>query len=204
MLYESLADNFAHLIETGVYQLGTRLPSVRRISVEKDLSVSTCVRAYHELERRGVIEARPRSGFFVLSAGTGPALPSVSSEAETPVPVSGRDRILRMLDAAAEPDMTNFGAASPHPEFMPSGAIAKASSRIWHTARRRCMTQAFPPARSNCEQKSRDGSAWHLAKSRQMIWLSQMTAKHRSRSPWDWCVRPGMSWPLNHRPITGC
>ncbi|HET7313758.1 PLP-dependent aminotransferase family protein [Salinisphaera sp.] len=145
MLYERLADNVAHLIENGVYQLGARLPSVRRISVEKDLSVSTCVRAYHELERRGVIEARPRSGFFVLSTGTSLALPSVSSEAATPVPVSGRDRILRMLDASAEPDMTNFGAASPHPGFMPSGAIARASSRIWHMARRRCMTQAFPP-----------------------------------------------------------
>ncbi|MFB4202656.1 Histidinol-phosphate aminotransferase [wastewater metagenome] len=143
-LYERLADDVAWAIGAGVYPPGTRLPSVRDVSRHRGVSVSTCVRAYHELERRGVIEAAPRSGFFVVGRRHS-ALPTIPGGRSSPVAVAGSDRILQLLAAATDPRVVNFGAATPHPDYMPGTAVAAASRTVWGSARRRCMSQAFPP-----------------------------------------------------------
>jgi len=41
------------------------MPSVRRFSSQQGVSVPTALRAYVTLETRGLIEARPKSGFYV-------------------------------------------------------------------------------------------------------------------------------------------
>ena len=64
-LYLSLADRLAGLAASGSLRPGARLPSVRALSEQHGVSVSTAVQAYRTLEDRGVIEARPKSGFFV-------------------------------------------------------------------------------------------------------------------------------------------
>ncbi|MGN8159465.1 PLP-dependent aminotransferase family protein [Salinisphaera sp. RV14] len=143
-LYETLADDLSWLIRAGVYPPGARLPSVRQISRQRGVSVSTSVRAYHELERRGAIEAAPRSGYFVVGPRRS-ALPSVPEHGASPVPVAGGHRILQLLAAADDPRTVSFGAATPHPDYMPSAAMAAASRTVWRRARRRCMSQAFPP-----------------------------------------------------------
>ena len=47
------------IIAAGDLQPGERLPSVRRLSRERRLSVSTVLQALHQLEDRGLVEARP-------------------------------------------------------------------------------------------------------------------------------------------------
>ena len=44
-LYESLADEISTSIATGTYRAGDRLPSVRQLSRQKRLSVSTVLQA---------------------------------------------------------------------------------------------------------------------------------------------------------------
>ncbi|MES1955653.1 PLP-dependent aminotransferase family protein [Salinisphaera hydrothermalis] len=143
-LYEKLADDLAWAIRRGAFAPGARLPSVRHISQQRGVSVSTAVRAYHELERRGLIDAAPRSGFFVVGPRRS-ALPSVPQRRLAPVPVAGGGRILQLLAAADDPRVVSFGAATPQAGYMPSAALAAASRTVWRNARRRCMTQAFPP-----------------------------------------------------------
>ena len=64
-LYQRLADDISTLIRDGTLRLGERIPSVREISRERSLSTATVVRAYEVLEAQGLIETRPRSGFYV-------------------------------------------------------------------------------------------------------------------------------------------
>src|SRR5438045_2725853 len=64
-LYLQLADRIEALIRAGALGAGERIPAVRRTSVQHRVSVTTAVQAYLELENRGLIEAHPRSGFFV-------------------------------------------------------------------------------------------------------------------------------------------
>ncbi|WP_413193436.1 PLP-dependent aminotransferase family protein [Pararobbsia alpina] len=64
-LYEKLVSQVEHLIHMGVYQPGERIPSVRHACYLNSMSVTTVLRAYLQLESRGVIESRPQSGYFV-------------------------------------------------------------------------------------------------------------------------------------------
>ena len=63
--YQELACQIEGLIESGVLKPRMRLPSVRQASRSYRISPSTVFQAYYALERRGLVVARPRSGYFV-------------------------------------------------------------------------------------------------------------------------------------------
>src|SRR6516165_9474206 len=63
--YEELAGFITGLVDRGVLVPGSRVPSLRQISTEQRISISTALQAYRLLEDRGVIEARPQSGYYV-------------------------------------------------------------------------------------------------------------------------------------------
>src|SRR6266850_172234 len=64
-LYHQVADQIHALIRAGTLRAGERVPSVRRLSSQQRVSVSTVLQAYQRLEDIGVIEARPQSGYYV-------------------------------------------------------------------------------------------------------------------------------------------
>jgi DNA-binding transcriptional MocR family regulator len=64
-LYEQVAGQITAAIESGTLRPGDRLPSVRRLSQQRQVSVSTVLQAYAHLEAAGVLEARPQSGHYV-------------------------------------------------------------------------------------------------------------------------------------------
>lgn len=64
-LYQEFADRTAKLIADGVLRPGDRLPSIRQACKTNAFSPVTVTQAYHLLESRGLIEARPKSGYFV-------------------------------------------------------------------------------------------------------------------------------------------
>ncbi|HEY9101144.1 PLP-dependent aminotransferase family protein [Chitinimonas sp.] len=63
--YQQLADDLSHCIRSGVLKPGDQVPSVRQLCALHDASPATVTHALHILEDRGLIEARPRQGFFV-------------------------------------------------------------------------------------------------------------------------------------------
>lgn len=66
-------------IVTGIYPFGSKLPSKRYISEETNLSVVTVEHAYNILCEEGYVEARQRSGYFVLFKQSDGFLPSAES-----------------------------------------------------------------------------------------------------------------------------
>src|ERR1700761_7194429 len=77
--YEQLADLVAEMVANGALAPGARAPSVRAVSQQHGVSVSTVLQAYRTLEDRGILVARPQSGFYVAVAPRGAlALPSAS------------------------------------------------------------------------------------------------------------------------------
>ena len=95
--YEQLAEDLSGIIVTGNLLPGERLPSVRRLSRERRLSVSTVVQALRQLEDRGLVEARPQSGYFVRHAAARRAQPTARSTPDEPVPVDVSQRLMRVL-----------------------------------------------------------------------------------------------------------
>ena len=63
--YHSLAAETEKLITDRVLRPGDRLPSVRQVCRTHQISPITVTQAYYLLESRGLIEARPNSGYFV-------------------------------------------------------------------------------------------------------------------------------------------
>jgi DNA-binding transcriptional MocR family regulator len=64
-LYQQIADRIAGQIEQQLLKTGDKLPSVRALSYEQGISLSTAYKAYVQLEIKGLIEARPKSGYYV-------------------------------------------------------------------------------------------------------------------------------------------
>lgn len=65
--YQRVAGIIEMQIEGGSLRPRDRVPSLREMSRQTGVSVGTVVQAYQTLEARGLIETRPRSGYFVAS-----------------------------------------------------------------------------------------------------------------------------------------
>src|SRR5262249_47444095 len=63
--YEETARFITDLVDSGTLIPGARVPSLREITRQRRVSLSTALQAYRALEDRGVLQARPQSGFYV-------------------------------------------------------------------------------------------------------------------------------------------
>jgi DNA-binding transcriptional MocR family regulator len=117
-LYEKLADELLRQIEQGTFRPGERLPSVRQSSQQRNLSMTTVLKAYEMLEDRGVIEARPQSGYFVRFQNERPAM-ECSSPPLVPTEVGVDELVMMVMADTLNPDLVQFGAAIPHPDLLP-------------------------------------------------------------------------------------
>ena len=62
-LYLQVAGGLEQMISEDVLKIGDKLPSVRMLSEEYGISMGTAFQAYYHLEGKGLIEARPKSGY---------------------------------------------------------------------------------------------------------------------------------------------
>lgn len=64
-LTEQLSQRLAQRIRDRLLPAGARLPSVRECAEAQSVNPSTVVAAYDQLLAWGLVEARPRRGFYV-------------------------------------------------------------------------------------------------------------------------------------------
>ena len=86
---------------------GERLPSVRQLCHEKNLSKATVLHAFQRLEASGKIEARPRSGYFVCHtpAPTLSARPLQQATPPFPAPVNVSELFSDIMQRGAAFDL---------------------------------------------------------------------------------------------------
>ncbi|EPK6880595.1 GntR family transcriptional regulator, partial [Pseudomonas aeruginosa] len=112
-LYLQLAETLGSRIEQGLYRPGDRLPSVRAMSIEHGVSLSTVQQAYRLLEDRGLAEPRPKSGYFVPVARQMPPLPAIARLAQRPVEISQWEQVLALVSTVPRPDVVQLGRGMP-------------------------------------------------------------------------------------------
>lgn len=126
LLYQSLAERVAETITSGMLRPGERLLSVRQACSAYHLSPVTVLQAYYLLEARGLIEARPRSGYYVR-ARIGSRLPEPEMSrplgASTELDVS--DFIFEILESVRDPDVAPLGSSFPSPYLFPLDRLAR-------------------------------------------------------------------------------
>ena len=140
--YEQLADHLASQIGAGVYPPGTRIPSVRRLRDQHAVSVSTVVEACRVLEDRGLVRARPRSGYWVQA--------TARPEPDPPAPSSRVRRVDRTLAmdihlGIGSPQHPTLGAAVQAPELMPITAMNRLLSQATRLHPSACHSYDAPP-----------------------------------------------------------
>lgn len=112
-LYEQLFDELINRIERGYYPIGSRLPSIRALSKERGVSISTVQEAYQRLEESGYTEVRMKSGYYVRARGESPELPDVSRPVQRPLEVTHWDQVYHLLTGSDSDGHIAFGTAKP-------------------------------------------------------------------------------------------
>lgn len=144
-LFETLSDNLRGLIREGVFAPGQRLPSVRQLAHERDVSVATVLKAYRDLEDEGYLRARPQAGFYVRSAirHDDAAMASTDPPARS-VEVTTGPLVYEMLRALADPALVPLGGAIPAPELLPVDALRRLLRRRLRGSDARAEVEAIP------------------------------------------------------------
>lgn len=128
--YEQLAELIVGMIDNGALASGARLPSVRAVSEQHRISISTALQAYRLLEDRGILVARPQSGFYVAGAHRGAlALPSASRPRAKASTVSISGAVAGLLEHASNSALLPLGCAVPDAELLQSRRLDFALAR---------------------------------------------------------------------------
>lgn len=146
LLYDVVAQRITTLIEQGTLRPGQRIPSVRRLSVQMGVSISTVLEAYRRLEDRRIIEARPQSGYYVR-AQIRPqrAEPEISAPRSEPAIVGVSDLIASVFHAAADPRIVPLGAAVASVDMMPERQLVQMMGRMARQYPGIAVLYDFPP-----------------------------------------------------------
>jgi DNA-binding transcriptional MocR family regulator len=123
-LYEKFAQDLEDLIRSGTFPAGARIPSIRESSAQQGISFSTVLQAYQLLENRGVIEARPQSGYYVRlqprKRVPEPEFQEFRELQSDPVKLSIDEVSLQLIQDNYRLSYAQFGVASPNPELLPT------------------------------------------------------------------------------------
>jgi DNA-binding transcriptional MocR family regulator len=118
--YLRIAQAIENQIALGALRVGERVPSIRGLSRQRGVSISTILQAYFWLENRGYIESRPQSGFYVRVPCNGrvpePTLPKPDPE---PTAVGTKALLSEIIHASSDAAKIPLGASSPSHELLP-------------------------------------------------------------------------------------
>jgi DNA-binding transcriptional MocR family regulator len=145
-LYLQIAETVSQQMARGTLRPGDRVPSLRRLSRQQRVSMSTALQAYLWLENRGYLEARPQSGFYVR-APFSTLIPEPQYDATKTKPmVVGTNAILAdIMESANNPANVLLGAGNASPELFPSERLNLILRRIIRRQPLHSTRYEFPP-----------------------------------------------------------
>jgi DNA-binding transcriptional MocR family regulator len=160
-LYQAVADDLAGLIAAGQLPPRSRVPSVRRLAQQRGISVTTAVASLRLLEQRGLIEARPKSGYFVAAHRAPPPQPTAVTLPRTARLAGAQAMLKRLAEASLNPSLVRLGEAIPDPALFPHPALRASLARV---SRRQSLQLATYPRRVGGSQALRAQIAAHYAR----------------------------------------
>lgn len=130
--YSQVGKHILELVESGTLRPGERIPSLRQMSTKMRVSITTVSQAYVELESQGIIESRPKSGFFVCSDFRRLPPPPVL-EAKIPIEPRELNRselIKTVRDLLGRKDILPFGVACPDASLLPGRDLSRIMASV--------------------------------------------------------------------------
>jgi len=147
-LYDRVSRHILELVEKGTLKPGDRAPSLRGLSRQLRVSISTVSQAYAALQELGVLRVRPQSGYFVdgqVGSVQGSRVPRKTTVSQQPRRVRFGDLFEEIFSVANDPQVVPLGAAVPGIELMPVKGMLRATQRAAAQQPERAMSYCFPP-----------------------------------------------------------
>lgn len=139
-LYLQVADGLEKMISEEVLKIGDKLPSVRLLSDKYGISMGTAFQAYYHLEGRGLIESRPKSGYYVrFNHNRFPELPNLITPEAVSHDVSVKEMIASIYTDIAATGITNFALAVPDASLLPGAKLNKSVVYALRNTKDNCM-----------------------------------------------------------------
>ncbi|WP_082216430.1 aminotransferase-like domain-containing protein [Dyadobacter psychrophilus] len=153
-LYHQVAERLGQQIENNTLKAGDKLISLRALSREQGISLSTAYKAFIELENKGYVEARPKSGYFVrykparrLKKQTFPHFPSERAEIDV-------DEMIRQVYRTLSGDgMVRLSLAVPPVELIPVAKLNKALMEAVRNSPESCTNYDEIPGNLNLRKQ---------------------------------------------------
>lgn len=132
-LYEEISDNIRQAIESGTLKTGDKLKSVRMLSNELGVSNNTVFKAYFDLEGEGLIESRPKSGYYVKVQRTRQYNSSPKSRVvdNGVCCISNSDVIREVIQLPKRSGFVELSTAIPSPNLLPLSKLKKSIQRSY-------------------------------------------------------------------------
>jgi DNA-binding transcriptional MocR family regulator len=128
-LYNQIAERLASQMEASILKTGDKLLSLRALSKEQGISLSTAYKAYVELENQGLIEARPKSGYFVkFTSSQFPSQPAVALQPVDVDHANVEDMIRHVYKTLSHEGIVRLSLATPSVDLLPLAKLNKAMS----------------------------------------------------------------------------
>jgi len=139
-LYLQVATGIEKMIADDVLKIGDKLPSVRMLSEEYGISMGTAFQAYYHLEGKGLIESRPKSGYYVrFNHRRFPEMPKQIRPEPISHEVSVKEMISSIYMDIAAPDVINFALAVPDISLLPAAKLNKSVVHALRNTRDHCI-----------------------------------------------------------------
>src|SRR5580658_2035342 len=124
-LYRTVTQEISGMIRDGSLAAGDQLPSIRSLCQSRKLSPATVLKAYESLESDGLIESRPRSGYYVRARPQEPLAPRTSRPRAGSTRLAVSDLVFQTLEASRNREVVPLGSAFPSPMQFPWPKLAR-------------------------------------------------------------------------------
>jgi len=139
-LYIEVAERIEQLIEKKSLKVGDKLLSVRALSKEQGISLSTAFQAYYHLEGKGLIEARPQSGYYVkFSPSHSLEIPTCCEPADEVMPVTVDEMISSVYKDLRSEEILSFSLGAPHVSLLPAAKLNKSVAHVLRHEKDHCL-----------------------------------------------------------------
>jgi DNA-binding transcriptional MocR family regulator len=139
-LYQQIAQALAQLIHGGSFKAGQRLPSVRETALSQGVSISTAMQAYRQLEEQGLVQARPKAGYFVKRAQR-IAQPTLSAPPQRSFLLQRQSRSEAFAMLHQPGDRASFGGFTPQSSELFDDARLRVAVARASRVHRRSLTE---------------------------------------------------------------
>ena len=153
-LYEEIVEKIKNQISSGVLRTGDQLPSIRKLSKDLSVSMSTIIQSYIMLEGLGLVESKPQSGYYVRFR-QGKVLPEI--EVHNPKAVVSKYTGLQLASQVHElakiPNIVSLGSGLPGLDILPVKSINRIIKNLSKNLETTGLMYEFPPGDYNLRRE---------------------------------------------------